>query len=635
MWGEIGHFALIWVAVSSSACAVVWAWQHYFDQGASLSLIWPVRLNAAMASLSLIVLAILFASDRFEFEYVATHSNIALPPFFKLAAVWGGHQGSMLFWVFTLNLWAGLISFTRHSNGRYIAHVLWIMTLFVAAFSWFTLLASNPFVYAQTLLTQGRDLNPMLQDVGLIFHPPLLYLGYIGYSTVLAFALAALMQKPYDNQWVTLCKPWAISAWAFLTLGILVGSWWAYNELGWGGWWFWDPVENASLLPWLTGTALLHSMVASRRQQQLMVWTLILALVTFSLSILGTFIVRSGVLTSVHAFAVNPGKGIALLGVLAVTLFASFALLIDRGEAIRSQKLTAIISRSYLVLLAIGLLVIATFTVFLGTFYPMVYELLQLGTISVGAPYFNTLLLPLSTLALTAMGWAPFLKWQSGLVNSWQRMVVFFVFSFFVGAMLYFWQVETWLFAVMLIWGLACWVVFSHLWWAVRLGKLNFMLLAHIGLAIGAIGCVMNAEHSSQLTHKLGPRMSAEFRDWHIEYLKTEWRVDKNFTAEQALLRFTDAEGRVFELKPERRHYPVRVMNMSEPAIHTTWLGDYYVTLAAKVDEHSYAVKIQYKAYIWWIWGGGLLATFTAFLPLITKLSPRIVRTKYGVVQKV
>lgn len=588
-----------------------------------------------MASLSLIVLAILFASDRFEFDYVATHSNIALPPFFKLAAVWGGHQGSMLFWVFTLNLWAGLISFTRHSNGRYIAHVLWIMTLFVAAFSWFTLLASNPFVYAQTLLTQGRDLNPMLQDVGLIFHPPLLYLGYIGYSTVLAFALAALMQKPYDNQWVTLCKPWAISAWAFLTLGILVGSWWAYNELGWGGWWFWDPVENASLLPWLTGTALLHSMVASRRQQQLMVWTLILALVTFSLSILGTFIVRSGVLTSVHAFAVNPGKGIALLGVLAVTLFASFALLIDRGEAIRSQKLTAIISRSYLVLLAIGLLVIATFTVFLGTFYPMVYELLQLGTISVGAPYFNTLLLPLSTLALTAMGWAPFLKWQSGLVNSWQRMVVFFVFSFFVGAMLYFWQVETWLFAVMLIWGLACWVVFSHLWWAVRLGKLNFMLLAHIGLAIGAIGCVMNAEHSSQLTHKLGPGMSAEFRDWHIEYLKTEWRVDKNFTAEQALLRFTDAEGRVFELKPERRHYPVRVMNMSEPAIHTTWLGDYYVTLAAKVDEHSYAVKIQYKAYIWWIWGGGLLATFTAFLPLITKLSPRIVRTKYGVVQKV
>ncbi|AXN32713.1 heme lyase CcmF/NrfE family subunit [Vibrio coralliilyticus] len=635
MWGEIGHFVLIWVAVSSIVCAAVWAWQHYFDQGASLSLIWPVRLNAAMASLSLIILAILFASDRFEFAYVATHSNIALPPFFKLAAVWGGHQGSMLFWVFTLNLWAGLISFIRHSNGRYIAHVLWIMTLFVAAFSWFTLLASNPFVYAQTLLTQGRDLNPMLQDVGLIFHPPLLYLGYIGYSTVLAFALAALMQKTYDNQWVTLCKPWAISAWAFLTLGILVGSWWAYNELGWGGWWFWDPVENASLLPWLTGTALLHSMVASRRHQQLMVWTLILALVTFSLSILGTFIVRSGVLTSVHAFAVDPGKGIALLGILAVTLFASFALLIDRGETIRSQKLTAIVSRSYLVLLAIGLLVIATFTVFLGTFYPMVYELLQLGTISVGAPYFNTLLLPLSALALTAMGWAPFLKWQSGLVNSWQRMVVFFVFSFLAGAMLYFGQMETSSSAAMLIWGLACWVVFSHLWWAIRLGKLNFMLLAHIGLAIGAIGCVMNAEHSSQLTRKLGPGMSAEFRDWQVEYLKTEWRVDKNFTAEEAQLRFTDAEGRAFELKPERRHYPVRVMNMSEPAIHSTWLGDYYVTLAAKVDGHSYAVKIQYKAYIWWIWGGGLLATFAAFLPLITKLSPRIVRTKYGVVQKV
>ncbi|MCG9679509.1 heme lyase CcmF/NrfE family subunit [Vibrio sp. Isolate24] len=635
MLGEVGHFALVWIAVSSSICASSWAWRRYSGQERPFSLIGMVRLNGVLASLSLVILAILFVSDRFEFEYVATHSNTDLPTFFKLAAVWGGHQGSMLFWVFTLNLWASLISLIRHSHVKYFEHVLWVMTLFVAAFSWFTLLTSNPFTYAHTLLDQGRDLNPMLQDVGLIFHPPLLYLGYIGYSTVLAFALAALMQKPYDNQWVILCKPWAISAWIFLTLGILLGSWWAYNELGWGGWWFWDPVENASLLPWLTGTALLHSMLASRRHQQLIVWTLTLALVTFSLSILGTFVVRSGVLTSVHAFAVDPGKGIALLAMLAVTLLASLSLLIERSDAIQSEKLTAILSRSYLVLIAIGLLVIATFTVFLGTFYPMIYEFIQRGSISVGAPYFNTLFLPLTVLALAAMGWVPFLKWQCGLASSRRRIITFVVVSLLFGACLYFIQVDRLSVPALLVWGLAFWVVSGHIWLLVRSRKQAFMVLAHIGLAISAIGCVMNAEHSSQLTHKLGPGTLAEFHGGKIEYIETNWRVDKNYTAEQAVLRFTDSQGEVYEFKPERRYYPVRVMNMSEPSVKSTLLGDYYVTLAAKVDKENYAVKVQYNAYIWWIWGGGILAIFAALLPLFSICSNKIVsKNRYDVIQK-
>ncbi|RJX67507.1 heme lyase CcmF/NrfE family subunit [Vibrio sinensis] len=628
--GELGLLALIFVAMLSSTSSVVYVLRRARNQQPLFSLVQISHLNAFFSLLSLIVLAILFLTNQFTFAYVASHSNIALPTPFKLAAVWGGHQGSMLFWVMTLCCWSALIAVHKQRNSRYFQDVLWIMQLLIAAFSWFTLLGSNPFEYNAEFVVQGRDLNPMLQDIGLIFHPPLLYLGYIGFSTVLAFAFAALMQPHYDHRWVLLSQYWAVSAWVLLTIGIGIGSWWAYNELGWGGWWFWDPVENASLLPWLTGTALLHAMYAARTRKMLQLWALILALVTFSLSILGTFIVRSGVLTSVHAFAVDPGKGLALLGILSVVLIGSFGLLIMRSDQVVSERIESILSRSYFTLFAIGLLSVGCFTVFLGTFYPMVYELLGLGAISVGAPYFNTLFVPLSLITLIVMGLAPFLQWQRGIRGSWKTIVVLFTVSFLMGVAVYIPQVTSAKFIVAIAWGFGVWVMTSHLFMLGRGKKLSFMLFAHIGIAVGVIGALMNAQHSTQISIKLGPGIEVEWQGWTVDYVNTNWLIGNNYTAEQAVIRFNDQNGNTFEVYPERRYYPVRVMNMTEPAIRSFWYGDVYVTLGNRISDDFYAVKLQYNAYIFWIWGCGLLMIFGGIVSGVRALTRRYSLNKRG-----
>ena len=733
MIGEVGHFALIWLAASSLMSTVCYAWQKWQLKRVPTSLSFIVGLNGVVATLSLLMLALLFVQDQFQYDYVASHSNSALPVYFKVAAVWGGHQGSMLFWVFTLSLCSALISRLSTSKESaltgYIEDVCWVMQLFVAAFAWFTLLASNPFVYASVLVEQGRDLNPMLQDIGLIFHPPLLYLGYIGFSTVFAFAFAALLQTPYNPAWIKLCLPWAILAWFFLTIGIVVGAWWAYNELGWGGWWFWDPVENASLLPWLTGSALLHVMLAARRQQQLMIWVVILALVTFNLSILGTFIVRSGILTSVHAFAVDPSKGIALLLILAVTLLVGFVLLmlrsdmiqsapiqslfgrgylillslglflvatltvllgtfypmlyemiglgqisvgtfivrsgiltsvhafaVDpskgialllilavtllvgfvllmlRSDMIQSAPIQSLFGRGYLILLSLGLFLVATLTVLLGTFYPMLYEMIGLGQISVGAPYFNTLFYPLSLIALLVMGAVPLLKWHHGSHLTPTQIISLASISLAAGASLYVLQVEAFSFAILLVWAGACWVIVTHSYFAMMQRKVTFMLLAHVGFAIGSIGAVMNAEHSYELNQKMSAGTVIEVGDWQVEYLESHWYIGANYTAQQGIIEFRRGNDH-FIVKPERRHYPVRVMNMSEPSIKSVWNGDYYLTLGPKVSAQAYAVKIQFKAYVNWIWFGALLAAFGALIPLSARVVARYkARSAYGII---
>ena len=636
MIGEVGHFALIWLAVSSLMSTVCYAWQKWQLKRVPTSLSFIVGLNGVVATLSLLMLALLFVQDQFQYDYVASHSNSALPVYFKVAAVWGGHQGSMLFWVFTLSLCSALISRLSTSKESaltgYIEDVCWVMQLFVAAFAWFTLLASNPFVYASVLVEQGRDLNPMLQDIGLIFHPPLLYLGYIGFSTVFAFAFAALLQTPYNPAWIKLCLPWAILAWFFLTIGIVVGAWWAYNELGWGGWWFWDPVENASLLPWLTGSALLHVMLAARRQQQLMIWVVILALVTFNLSILGTFIVRSGILTSVHAFAVDPSKGIALLLILAVTLLVGFVLLMLRSDMIQSSPIQSLFGRGYLILLSLGLFLVATLTVLLGTFYPMLYEMIGLGQISVGAPYFNTLFYPLSLIALLVMGAVPLLKWHHGSHLTPTQIISLASISLAAGASLYVLQVEAFSFATLLVWAGACWVIVTHSYFAMMQRKVTFMLLAHVGFAIGSIGAVMNAEHSYELNQKMSAGTVIEVGDWQVEYLESHWYIGANYTAQQGIIEFRRGNDH-FIVKPERRHYPVRVMNMSEPSIKSVWNGDYYLTLGPKVSAQAYAVKIQFKAYVNWIWFGALLAAFGALIPLSARVVARYkARSAYGII---
>ncbi len=620
MEAELGFFLLILVAVASTCAALLhWALRA---TGKKVTLPHEVAISHIISSASVICLALLivcFIQDNFALEYVVTHSNSQLPMVFKLAAAWGGHQGSMLFWVVTLSLWASFIALKSPIHGRYTSDCLGIMNLLIALFAWFTLTTSNPFEYAQALASEGRDLNPMLQDVGLILHPPLLYLGYVGYSAILAFALAALLNKQPLNEWFEVARGATTFAWSMLTIGILVGSWWAYNELGWGGWWFWDPVENASLLPWLTGTALLHSNVLAKRNNGAIWSTYALAFATFCLSILGTFIVRSGVLTSVHAFAVDPTKGLLLLAVLSLLVIITFGVLILQGEKISRFKLKSLMSRAYTAYIAIGLLVVTTAIVFLGTFYPMIYQLLGMGNISVGAPYFNSLVYPLSLLALIVLAVMPIFKWTKG-VSRVASINVGLSFALSVAASFGFYlMVDAVRVTTLVTVFLAVWVVASHLLMlygnAYKI-KLLPMLLAHVGFALAASGAVFNSDYSYEYSLRVEPDESYQRGGITIHYQGVDWLVGSNYTAEQGVVNLHFENGDTIILKPEKRHYPVRVMNMTEPAIQSFWHGDYYVTLGDKLGRDSYAIKVQYRAGIWWIWSGGLLAVFGALMTL-------------------
>ncbi|CDT43029.1 Cytochrome c biogenesis factor [Vibrio coralliirubri] len=634
MVGSLGLFSLVLVAVLSSIIGVHSFYQMLNKRTQNLGLIRSFSLSSALFSLtSVALLGYAFVSDDFSILYVAEHSNTQLPSFFKLAAVWAGHEGSLLFWVLTISVWSGVIALQKHYSNEYQSRVLWVMNLLLAIFAWFTLFASNPFEMNSTLPLEGRDLNPMLQDVGLIFHPPLLYLGYVGFSVVLAFAVAALLVDPIEFDWVAHCRSWCLVAWIFLTAGIILGSWWAYYELGWGGWWFWDPVENASLLPWLTSTALLHSLGVAKGKQQLLKWSLSLAFITFCLSILGTFIVRSGVLTSVHAFAVDPTKGIALLLILVLVLVSSFSLLIVRGESFESNPITSFASKSFLSLVAVLIFVLATAVVVFGTFYPMVFELLGLGNISVGAPYFNLLIAPLALLALAVVGLAPLLSIKPQTSKGVITLIA--LASIGLGFACYALQVEKIQVMALMTWSLAFWVLLTHVHGLVVTRSSKFqrkvwvITFAHVGVAVLAVGAAMNSYHSFERSYKLSPGVEVEFMDWTLSHRDTELYVASNFTAEKAILSLESGEQR-FSISPERRHYQVRVMNMSEPAMKWFWHGDVYITMGEKVDSTAYAFRVQYKAYARWIWFGGLFSIIGALLSLTHRKKKTVKASQYA-----
>ncbi|MGR5335623.1 heme lyase CcmF/NrfE family subunit [Vibrio gigantis] len=634
MVGSLGLFSLVLVAVLSSIIGVHSFYQMLNKRTQNISLIRSFSLSSALLSLtSVALLGYAFVSDDFSILYVAEHSNTQLPSFFKLAAVWAGHEGSLLFWVLTISVWSGVIALQKHYSNEYQSRVLWVMNLLLAIFAWFTLFASNPFEMNSILPLEGRDLNPMLQDVGLIFHPPLLYLGYVGFSVVLAFAVAALLVDPIEFDWVAHCRSWCLVAWIFLTAGIILGSWWAYYELGWGGWWFWDPVENASLLPWLTSTALLHSLGVAKGKQQLLKWSLSLAFITFCLSILGTFIVRSGVLTSVHAFAVDPTKGIALLLILVLVLVSSFSLLIVRGESFESSPITSFASKSFLSLVAVLIFVLATAVVVFGTFYPMVFELLGLGNISVGAPYFNLLIAPLALLALAVVGLAPLLSIKPQASKGVIMLIA--LASICLGSACYVLQVDKIQVMALMTWSLAFWVLLTHVYGLAVTHSSKFqrkvwvMTFAHVGVAVLAVGAAMNSYHSSERSYKLSPGAEVEFMDWTLAHRDTELYVASNFTAEKAILNLESGE-QSFPISPERRHYQVRVMNMSEPAMKWFWHGDVYITMGEKVDSTGYAFRVQYKAYARWIWFGGLFSILGVLLSLTHRKKKTVKASQYA-----
>ncbi|MEH8244529.1 heme lyase NrfEFG subunit NrfE [Aeromonas veronii] len=586
-------------------------------------------INAILLLTALLLLASCFSLDDFTLVYVAQHANSALPLGFKLAAVWGGHEGSMLFFVFALGLWGALVALcSKRVDPLITARVLAIMGLIVGLFGLYTLIFSSPFDRQFPGPLEGRDLNPMLQDIGLIIHPPLLYLGYVGFAVNFAFAMAALHSGRLDGAVAHWSRPWALGSWVFLTAGIVLGSWWAYNELGWGGWWFWDPVENASLLPWLLGTALLHALIVCEKRGAYGHAVLLLSIFTFALSLLGTFVVRSGVLTSVHAFAVDPSRGLTLLLLLGLLLTCALTLFALRADIRAPYARFGLLSKEGLLGAAILLLCVACASVLLGTFYPMVFQSLHLGSLSVGAPYFNTIFVPLALCLMALMTQLPRLRWQHLAAQRRIKVLLPCLFGLLGGTLLSLAYPEplraSWLGLAANV--LSLWLMASLLLPLLQPTPLRELtlnrfgsLLAHLGVAVCALGIAQVSHHSQEGGTVLSANQPYQLGAFEFRYEGREPVIGPNYTAERITLSVHKDGKEVARLTPERRHYSVRTMNMNEPGIAWGMLGDLYVVLGEKMGPDAYAMRLHYKPLVRWIWFGGLLMMAGGTLRLLAR----------------
>ncbi len=579
-----------------------------------------VARPAAAAQLLLLLTAILllgsaFVSNDFSVLYVASNSNSLLPTVYRIAALWGGHEGSLLLWATLLALWTAAVAY---SSGRLppemVARVVGILGLVSTGFLLFLTLTSNPFERLDPAPLDGRDLNPLLQDPGLVIHPPMLYMGYVGFSVAFAFALAALLSGRLDPTWARWSRPWTAIAWVFLTLGIALGSWWAYYELGWGGWWFWDPVENASFMPWLVGTALLHSLAASEKRGVFKSWTVLLAIFSFSLSLLGTFLVRSGVLTSVHAFANDPERGLFILILLAVVVGASLTVYAIKAPGVKSSGSFGLFSRETLLLGNNLFLTVAAATILLGTLYPLIVDALKLGKISVGPPYFNTVFVPLMVPVALGMAIGPLVRWRQ---DTGQRLLpslaVISGVALLSGLLLPWWAYGRLEPAVVLGVALTAFIVLSiGLDLKLRGGRggRSFfgMHLAHLGMAAAILGVTLTSHFSTERDIRLAPGESAEIGPYRFTFGGVEPRNGPNYQANVGVVRITHGEQPVAELLAEKRIYTVTSMPMTEAAIDWGLTRDLYVALGEPLGQGgAWALRLYYKPFVRFIWLGGVL----------------------------
>ena len=576
-------------------------------------------------SVSIGILAYSFATDDFTLEYVAAHSNSQLPTFFKVAATWGGHEGSILFWLFTLSLWLVAFAFFSRKNDRtFSAQTLSLLGLICLGFAIFILFYSNPFGRAFPAPAEGRDLNPMLQDIGLIFHPPLLYVGYVGFAVNFAMSISALIFNRSAQAIARVMRAWVLVSWLFLTLGIVLGAWWAYYELGWGGWWFWDPVENASLMPWLLGLALLHSLMVTEKQGMFSYWTTLFSLLAFAFSVLGTFIVRSGALTSVHAFALDSSRGYVLLLIFFLLTVGSLSLFALRANTNERAVKFPLISKTGAILGLNIVLTVATVSTFLGTFYPMLFQAMNWGSISVGAPYFNSIFLPLLTLVLFAMAGTLCLNWfKSDKKRFFKRLLLLIPAAVMAYGMI--WNalqndsaLRFHFFAYVLL-TLAIWVLFVTLWqnWVkVRLAYFG-MILAHCGVAIATMGAVMSSYFGSELGVRLAPQQSQQLGQFEFYYDRFSNEIGPNFTAEVAFFSVSEQGKPYAQIVPERRYYDVRTMTMSEVGLDAGFWGDLYIVMGDNLGKGEFTFRLHYKPLIRWLWLGGILMALGALCSAI------------------
>jgi cytochrome c-type biogenesis protein CcmF len=632
---ELGHFALVLAFAISTIAAVTGLafWKRsavagYLQQAAILQF---VLVGAAFAAL---IQA--FVTSDFSLKLAYEHANSAQPLLYKVTAVWGNHEGSMILWVLILVIMgAGVAAFARNLPKDLLALVLAMQSLLAAAFIGFTIFTSNPFVRLSPAPAEGQDLNPILQDIGLAVHPPLLYLGYVGFSVCFSFAVAALISGRIDAAWARWVRPWTLVSWSFLTLGIAMGSYWAYYELGWGGWWFWDPVENASFMPWLAGTALLHSALVMEKRNALKIWTIFLSIITFSLSLLGTFMVRSGILTSVHTFASDPTRGMVILMLLAAFIGGAFALFAFRASVLRAGGLFAPISREGALILNNLFLSTATVAVLVGTLYPLLLDALVGETISVGAPFFNLTFGAIMAPLLVVLPFGPFLAWKRGdLIAVTQRLAGAAGLALFA-AILCFALVGGSISLAPLGLLLGFWVAFGAL--AELIDRAKFFrtdlvtsfrrlfglprtawatAMSHFGVGVTVIGIVAASAWGSEVVTAMSPGDTATIAEHQVTFAGTEHVEGPNFISDTGRFQIRSPGGSLTEAHGERRIYRASGMPTTEAAIVTYGFSQLYLQLGEPQADGRSVVRMWYKPYITLIWLGCVIMAGAGFLSL-------------------
>ena len=625
---EFGHYALILalcIAVIQGILPLVGAHQGRRE--------WVLLARPAaqtvflLLAMAFVILAWSFYANDFSVLYVAEHSNSQMPVIYRLGAVWGGHEGSLLLWIFLLSTWTFLVAQLSKSLDEFmVARVIGVLGLVITGLLLFVLLTSNPFERLLPAAQDGRSLNPLLQDPGLVFHPPMLYMGYVGFSVAFAFAIASLLSGRLDAAWARWSRPWTTAAWVFLTLGIALGSWWAYYELGWGGWWFWDPVENASFIPWLVGTALLHSLAVTEKRGGFKSWTVLLAITAFSLSLLGTFLVRSGVLTSVHAFATDPKRGIFILIFLVLVVGSSLTLYAWRAPKSTLGGKFSLTSRETFILLGNVFLVVSAASVLLGTLYPLLIDALHLGKISVGPPYFNSVFVPIMIPLLVLMGIGPWTSWKnSNLVDVIKRLWVAALVAVIAAGLIPFAMGEfTWLSSLGFL--LAFWVIASGVLQIIRQAKAGKptrsfigMQLAHLGIAVFVIGVTMVGAYQEEKDVRMLAGESVSVGGYQIQLQSVTAVPGPNYKAMQGTFLLSRNGKLEATMYPEKRSYFSSTMPMTEAAIDAGLTRDIYVSLGEELEDKAWAVRVYYKPFVDWIWGGCLLMALGGILAMSDK----------------
>jgi len=636
---ELGHFSLILSLGLAFCLSVLPALGVYRHQNQLMAL--GGSLSAGLfvfVLLSFFCLANAFVTDDFSVNYVARNSNSDLPIQYKISAIWGAHEGSFLLWTLIMAGWTLAVSILSGSLTLDMrARVLSVLGGLNLGFILFILLTSNPFDRSLPLFpSEGSDLNPLLQDFGLIVHPPMLYMGYVGFAVPFAFAIATLTSGRLDSAWARWSRPWTNAAWAFLTLGITLGSWWAYYELGWGGWWFWDAVENASFMPWLVGTALVHSLAATEKRGVFKSWTVLLAIFAFSFSLLGAFIVRSGVLTSVHAFAVDPERGMFILIFLVLVIGGSLCLYAFKATGIRSEAGFDWTSRETFVLANNMLLLVATGAVLLGTIYPLIYETMTSGKkISVGPPYFNTIFVPIVMVLFAFMAVGPSTRWKKTPVSRLVKSLVptFLVSLTMTTGLVYFFAAQFEFVAVLVV-TIAGWIFLglvkdmfervnnkTNKLLAIFRQPFSYygMLLGHLGIAMAITGVCLTIYYSEEKDLRMVPGEMVEVAGYEVTFKAMNKVRGPNYRADQGEFEVMYNGSRIALLHPEKRFYEAARNMMTEADIDPGLFRDIYIALGEPIDNTAWAVRVQYKPFVRWIWFGGLFIALGGFVTLVDR----------------